>query len=202
MTLLPLGKVPGQVGREPEPVQSSSGLDRSCLPAQSSAMDEEPDITASLTPPPPAAEPAQDVLANESASADEPAFELPGIAERRAQARLGAARTRGRLWVAEPAIALLVGAAFFVVLSPTGLLLPLLGDEGGTLTVSPAMWALGTCAALCATGLCALRLRRLAGGKTDPAVRHLRTREALLILLAGAALALLTMAVSILAPPA
>jgi hypothetical protein len=164
-------------------------------------MNEETDTTASSTP---AAnpEPRPDAPVNETLSVDEPAFELPGIAERRAQARARAARTRGRLWVAEPAIALLVGVALCAVLSPTGMLLPLLGNDGGTLTVSPAMWVLGTCAALAAVGLCALRLRQLARGKTDLAVRHLRAREVALILLALSAFALLTMVVAILAPAA
>jgi hypothetical protein len=133
---------------------------------------------------------------------DEPAFELPGIAERREQARSRVVRTRSGLWAAEPAIALLVGAAFFALLAPTGLLLPLLGNDGGSMVVSPVIWALVACAVFAAVGISALRLRALARGKTDLTARHLRGREVALILLVAVAFALLWLAAAVLAPGA
>ena len=127
-------------------------------------------------------------------------FELPGIAQRRAQALANRRRVRGKLWAAEPAIALLVGGLIFVVLGPTGILLPMFGNDGGVAVVSGWIWILGALALFAALVISALRISALRRGKTDLTPRHLRGREIVFILIAATLLALLWVAVVALAP--
>jgi hypothetical protein len=153
-----------------------------------------------------------DLLApNESSSPETPAsvppledpgmdFELPGIAQRRAQAQANRRQVRGKLWAAEPAIALAVGALIFVVLGPTGILLPMFGNDGGAQVVSVWIWILGALALFAAVAISGLRISALRRGKTDLTPRHLRGREIILILIAATLLALLWVAVVTLAP--
>jgi len=135
----------------------------------------------------------------EAPTADDNSEVLAKIAAKRAVAQAARRGARGKLHIAEPALALLVGLTVFFVLAPTQILMPLWGVTDGTWTVSLPIWLLLIAALFAAATISALRLTAWRKG-SEVSTRHLGRRVLGLLFLATIAICLLIVGAQVLGP--
>ena len=124
---------------------------------------------------------------------------LSKIAAKRAAAQAARRDARGKLHVAEPALALMVGVTVFLGLAPTQVLMPLWGVTDGVWTMALPIWLLLVTGLFATLTISALRLAVWRRGAQAPA-RHLGRRFLGLLFLATITICLLVVGAGVLAP--
>jgi small-conductance mechanosensitive channel len=130
---------------------------------------------------------------------------LADIAARRLAAQHNRAFSRRKLWLAEPAIAFLIGGSIFWLLAVNGLLYPLLGQSAAGEAGNWLLFVLLGVALIASVGITLSRYRRWgqsrqAGQPLELTTRHLGWRVVTALILAALVIVVLFYGATALAP--